>query len=62
MYLTLTKLKGNAPLKIKLLLEISQALYLVSNDLQLDGYLGTSITKGQDLLVGLGLSYRIKKN
>lgn len=35
--------------------------YLVCNDLQLDTYIGTSITKGQDLLVGLGLSYRIKK-
>ena len=32
--------------------------YLVSNDLQLDAYLGTSITEGQDLLVGLGLSYK----
>ena len=36
--------------------------YLVSNDLQLDTYFGTSITKGQDLLLGLGLSYRIPKN
>lgn len=35
--------------------------YLVSNDLQLDTYFGTSITEGQDLLVGLGLSYRIRK-
>ncbi|MET2986637.1 transporter [Aureibaculum conchae] len=35
--------------------------YLVSNDLQLDVYTGTSITKGQDILVGLGLSYRIRK-
>ena len=35
--------------------------YLVSNDLQLDIYAGTSITKGQDLLLGLGLSYRIIK-
>ncbi|MFD2822418.1 transporter [Lacinutrix iliipiscaria] len=35
--------------------------YLVSNDLQFDIYAGTSITKGQDILVGLGLSYRIIK-
>ncbi|RKE98954.1 transporter [Ichthyenterobacterium magnum] len=35
--------------------------YLVSNDLQLDAYVGTSITKGQDLLVGIGASYRILK-
>lgn len=35
--------------------------YLVSNDLQLDIYFGTSITKGQDLLLGAGFSYRIKK-
>lgn len=34
--------------------------YLVSNDLQLDAYFGTSITEGQDLLLALGLSYRIK--
>ena len=33
--------------------------YLVSNNLQLDAYLGTSITKGQDLLLGLGASFRI---
>jgi hypothetical protein len=35
--------------------------YLVNNDLQLDAYFGTSITKGQDLLLGLGLSYRVRK-
>lgn len=35
--------------------------YLASNDLQFDVYCGTSITKGQDLLLGLGLSYRITK-
>jgi len=35
--------------------------YLVSNNLQLDLYSGTSITKGQDILFGLGLSYRILK-
>ncbi|MCK8479087.1 transporter [Psychroserpens algicola] len=33
--------------------------YLVSNDLQLDAYFGTSITKGQDILVGLGASFRM---
>ena len=35
--------------------------YLVSNDLQLDAYFGTSITEGQDILLGLGFSYRVKK-
>ena len=35
--------------------------YLVHNDLQFDVYGGTSITKGQGLLLGLGLSYRIPK-
>lgn len=35
--------------------------YLASNDLQFDVYFGTSITQGQDLLLGLGLSYRIRK-
>ncbi|GAA4890506.1 hypothetical protein GCM10023311_13410 [Flaviramulus aquimarinus] len=35
--------------------------YLVNNDLQLDTYFGTSITEGQDLLLGLGFSYRIRK-
>lgn len=35
--------------------------YLVSNDLQLDAYVGTSITKGQDFLLGLGLSYRLRR-
>ncbi len=34
--------------------------YLVCNDLQLDAYAGTSFTEGQDILVGLGLSYRVK--
>jgi hypothetical protein len=36
--------------------------YLVNNNFQLDSYVGTSITKGQDLLLGLGASYRFKKN
>lgn len=35
--------------------------YLVSNDLQLDAYVGTSITEGQDILLGIGFSYRAKK-
>ena len=35
--------------------------YLASNDLQFDTYFGTSITEGQDILLGLGLSYRIRK-
>lgn len=33
--------------------------YLMSNDFQLDAYVGSSLTKGQDLLVGLGASFRI---
>ncbi len=33
--------------------------YLLSNDLQLDAYVGTSITEGQDILIGLGASFRI---
>jgi len=33
--------------------------YLVNNDLQLDMYVGTSITEGQDLLFGLGASFRL---
>ena len=35
--------------------------YLASNNLQFDLYVGTSISKGQDLLLGTGLSYRIPK-
>ncbi|NNL15316.1 MAG: transporter [Flavobacteriaceae bacterium] len=35
--------------------------YLVSNDLQLDAYIGTSITEGQDFLFGLGASFRLAK-
>jgi hypothetical protein len=35
--------------------------YLASKDLQFDIYGGTSITEGQDLLLGLGLSYRMRK-
>lgn len=35
--------------------------YLVNNDLQFDIYAGTSITDGQDILLGLGLSYRLLK-
>ncbi|MGS2725594.1 transporter [Psychroserpens sp. BH13MA-6] len=33
--------------------------YLISNDLQLDAYVGTSFTEGQDILMGLGASYRV---
>jgi hypothetical protein len=36
--------------------------YLASNDLQFDAYVGASITQGQDLLLGIGLSYRVKNN
>ena len=37
--------------------------YLISNNLQLDTYLGTSLTSGQDILIGLGASFRfLKKN
>jgi len=35
--------------------------YLVSKDLQLDAYVGTSITDGQDILLGLGASFRFRK-
>ncbi|MBC3845636.1 transporter [Winogradskyella echinorum] len=35
--------------------------YLTCNDLQFDVYFGTSITEGQDLLLGMGLSYRMKR-
>ncbi|WP_179021545.1 transporter [Winogradskyella forsetii] len=35
--------------------------YLPCNDLQFDIYGGTSITQGQDLLIGMGLSYRVKR-
>ncbi len=34
--------------------------YLASKNLQFDVYGGTSISKGQDILLGMGLSYRIK--
>ncbi|TCK67705.1 outer membrane putative beta-barrel porin/alpha-amylase [Winogradskyella wandonensis] len=34
--------------------------YLANYDLQFDVYFGTSFTEGQDLLLGAGLSYRIK--
>ncbi|PWK20675.1 outer membrane putative beta-barrel porin/alpha-amylase [Xanthomarina spongicola] len=33
--------------------------YLITNNLQLDATFGTSITKGQDLMISAGLSYRI---
>ncbi|WP_047551974.1 transporter [Psychroserpens sp. Hel_I_66] len=36
--------------------------YLVSNDLQIDTYFGRSITKGQDILIGLGASLRLFNN
>jgi len=35
--------------------------YLPCKDLQFDIYAGTSITNGQDLLLGMGLSYRMRK-
>lgn len=35
--------------------------YLFSNNLQLDASVGSSITKGQDLLLSAGVSYRIPK-
>ena len=35
--------------------------YLVQNNLQLDATVGSSITKGQDLLLSAGLSYRIPR-
>ena len=33
--------------------------YLANNNLQFDTYFGRSFTEGQDILIGLGLSYRI---
>lgn len=35
--------------------------YLISNNIQLDATIGTSITKGQDLLLSAGVSFRIPK-
>jgi Putative MetA-pathway of phenol degradation len=35
--------------------------YLIMNNLQLDATVGTGITKGQDLLLSAGVSYRIPK-
>ncbi|HET8804594.1 MAG TPA: transporter [Aequorivita sp.] len=35
--------------------------YLVKDNLQLDATVGTGITKGQDILLGAGISYRIPK-
>ena len=35
--------------------------YLASKDLQFDIYGGTGITEGQDLLFGMGLSYRVRR-
>lgn len=36
--------------------------YLLSNNLQLDATLGTSFTKGQDVFLSSGVSYRIPKH
>ena len=36
--------------------------YLITNNLQLDATVGSSITKGQDLLLSAGLSFRIPSN
>ena len=38
--------------------------YLISDNVQLDTTIGTSITKGQDILLSAGISFRIpsKKN
>ncbi|OUR93898.1 hypothetical protein A9Q87_04085 [Flavobacteriales bacterium 34_180_T64] len=33
--------------------------YLISNNVQLDATVGTSITKGQDLLISAGMSFRL---
>lgn len=35
--------------------------YLISNNVQLDATVGTSITKGQDLLISGGISFRLPK-
>lgn len=36
--------------------------YLLSNNVQLDATVGSSITKGQDLLLSAGISFRLPKN
>lgn len=36
--------------------------YLLSNNVQLDATVGTGITKGQDLLLSAGISFRLPKN
>jgi len=36
--------------------------YLISNNVQLDATVGSSITKGQDILLSAGVSFRIHKN
>ncbi|MCF6350889.1 MAG: transporter [Flavobacteriaceae bacterium] len=36
--------------------------YLISTNFQLDVLAGTSITEGQDFMLGTGVSYRIPKN
>ncbi|WAC01178.1 transporter [Lacinutrix neustonica] len=33
--------------------------YLISNNIQLDATVGTSITTGQDILISTGVSFRI---
>jgi hypothetical protein len=35
--------------------------YLISNNVQLDATVGTSITEGQDLLISAGISFRLPK-
>lgn len=35
--------------------------YLLNNDIQLDAYTGSGLTKGQDILLGLGASFRFFK-
>lgn len=35
--------------------------YLINSNLQIDGIVGSSITAGQDILLGAGISYRLPK-
>ena len=36
--------------------------YLISNNVQIDATIGTSITKGQDILLSAGMSFRLPSN
>ena len=36
--------------------------YLISNNVQIDATVGSSITKGQDILISTGISFRLSRN